>query len=274
MKVNISMKKVVSFFLAASLLFCFFSCEKEEKLKEKSAYEIYTEAFDLTADLSYQKFNITYETLYPTGNTNVTTKGPIFCKLINKDGAISFYSERKISVSNDETTITPTFYHHYIDGVMYQTLESKLMKHTLDKSEFEKKNPGFHNIMVSFPSDLVKEYGEVSGNDEGGKSVSYYIENASLLEKSEIDKLKEIFDTHSSHSYDGSYSIDMLDILIETDFDGYFCYYMIQLQTSDDNGNCANLKIKLDIINPGSHFVMNGLVGSKNDYIDGSFEIN
>ncbi len=260
------MKKIISLLLTFSMTFCFFSCKKEDGTKEESAYETYQTALERTASLEYQKFNLTVgDSSYPT-----------FCKLIKKDGKITFYSERTVSVSNGEDTVTPTLYHHYIDGVMYQTFADTKMKHALSAEEFEESHLEFQDIMLSLPESSLPAPSYASANTAGGKDL-YFNFDVSSLPKSELDKLYKIFELYSDHKFDGDYEISGgMSINIGTDFDGYFTSYVLGFgATGISNGTEKNLAINvsLEIIYPGNEFVINAL-SSTSDYIDGSFELD
>ncbi len=269
------MKKFLAFLLAFSMMFCFFSCKKEEPPKKKSSYEIYSDAVLLTSQLTHQKFNISCKTLDLTTDTESEILPTTFCKLIKKDGNITFYSERTVSVSNGEDTVTPTLYHHYIDGIMYQTFTDTKMKHALSAEEFEENHLGFQDIMLSLPENSLPTPSLISENKDGGKDL-YYNLDVSVLPQSELDKLYRIFELYSDHGFDGDYEISGgMSINVATDFDGYFTSYVLGFgATGISNGTEKTLALNvcLEIIHPGNEFVINPL-GNTGDYTEGSFEI-
>ena len=254
------------------MLLCIFSCKKEN---EKSVMQIYGEALALTRDLSYQKFSLSRNVTANADDTNYVEPYSIFCKMIKKDGAIYYCSERDIKVETQAGIAIPTLYHHYKDGVMYQTLEKSKMKHDLSVQDFEKQYLGLHSIILSLPESENITSAKTGDNAEGGSDHTISLD-ISLLEKSEMDKLYLIFDAYSSHALDTEYVISgNLDIGFSTDFDGYFVRYSLSFNVSgSENGELKDLKmtLSLDIFNPGSHFVMNEL-SNTSDYTEGILNI-
>ena len=252
------------------MLFCLFSCKKEN---EKSIEQIYAEALALTRELPYQKFSLSRSVTFGAENTSYTEPYSMFCKMIKKDGAISYYSERNLKIETEAGTATPILQHHYKDGVLYQTLEKSKLKHTLSAQDFEKQYLGFDNIILSLPEGVSGT--NLGDNAEGGSDYAISLD-VSRLEKSERDKLYTVFEACSSHSLDVGYIISgSMDVNFSTDFDGYFVKYSLSFNISGSEGNeqkSLKMTLALDIFNPGSHFVMNELTNTSS-YTEGTLNI-
>ncbi|MBE6618210.1 MAG: hypothetical protein E7626_00320 [Ruminococcaceae bacterium] len=263
------MKKILSLLLALCMASCLFSCKKDES-DEKGAFQTYCDAVALTRDLSYQKFELSRSVT--ADGVNYNEPYYVFCKLIRKDGKTSFYSERTLKVETQAGITESVLYHHYENGVMYQTLEKSKMKHTLSQEAFEKQYPTLQGIILSLPSVSGEK---IADNSDGGSDFVLSLD-VSKLEKSEQDKLYSIFELYSSHALEAGYTIGgNVDISFSTDFDGYFVKYALSFNVSGtENGEQKDLKmtLSLDVFNPGSHFSMVDLPNTSG-YVEGTMNI-
>lgn len=262
------MKKIFAALLLFSLSLCLFSCEGE------NAYEIYEKALESTSEMSYQKFDLSVRSTVFSGGEEREKSNKTLFKFIREDGNISFYCERYISVTNETSTVSAVLYHHYQDGVMYQTFTTTKMKHELSAEEFDEKYLDLGDLMLKIPESKLQGIKAEENSDDGYTfSVTLFPEE---LEESEQKKLSTILNAYCKERFDGDHAfVDQMTVKVNTTFDGYFDSYSLLFSAIGEIGGVdARQQIELDakIINPDSHFVI-GKLADTSEYTEGSFEI-
>ena len=264
------MKKIIALALTVCVLLCCAACQKSP-----DAREIYSSASGITSMLDYQKFDLSVYSVLSSNGKETPSGIDLYCKFIKENGKItSYYSERMLTLANEESTVTAKYFQHYIKGTVYQTFSTNMMKHTLSAEDFAKKYPDLGSFIIALPDGALDGI-DASKNADGGHAFTVSV-NTDLLSDSDKGKLLKIAELYGQASFDGDISLgSSLSVSASTTYDGYFDEYSLSFDVSgkiDGKDATLSLNTSLKILYAGSQFVIEP-PSKMSDYTEGSLDI-